>query len=220
MIWRRIRRWLTSEPDYLESVEAALSWHEPGPDNPFGVRVLDCRPFTCGMVSTTSDASIAARYGALRASDGRDLLAAPMDDAVRLTVSLTFPHDGSALEGIVSKSDAMEVKWDIYVYESVFLFARSWTGTLVYRAKASVGATEFHISEIECSADAAETAASAVYYLIATHAMGRVFPHQIPESMVSDDPMLIATWTFSQYGRLGCYATRADITSIPMERPG
>jgi hypothetical protein len=84
------------------------------------------------MVSTTADLAIAARYNALRGSDGRDLVEAPIEDAVRVSTSLEFPHDGSALEGVVSKADAMEVKWDIYIYGSVFLIARSWSGDLIF----------------------------------------------------------------------------------------
>ena len=44
----------------------------------------------------------------------------------------------------------MEAKWEIYIYNSVFLFARSWTGELRYRAAATVGPTEIHITAIEC----------------------------------------------------------------------
>lgn len=219
MIWNRIRQWLGSEPGHKEDVEEALMWYEPGPDNPFGVRLLDCRPVAWEMVSTTGDPDIASRFVALRNSDGRDLAEAPIQDPVRVGTSLTFPHDGSVLEGIVSKAGEMEEKWDIYIYDSVFLFARSWTGDLIYRASASVGGDAIRISEVECPAAEAELAASAVYYLIATHAMGRVFPHQIPVSLDSGDPMTIAMWSFSKYGRLGCYATKADITAIPIERP-
>ena len=50
----------------------------------------------------------------------------------------------------MSKSDALEVKWDIYVHGSVFLFARSWTGKLVYRTFVDIGESTIRISEIEC----------------------------------------------------------------------
>lgn len=209
-------RWLRSRPPDNTSAEADLRWHERGPRNPFGVRFLDCRAVTWNLISTTGDPQIAALYTALRGSDGRDLIEQPIEDAVRVATSLRLPHNGAALEGIVSKSDTMEVKWDIYIYDSVFLFARSWTGEMRYRAVASVGATEITMSEVECRRDEADLAVSAVYFLLATHAMGRVLPHQIPAEMATADPMAIAQWSFAQYGRLGCYATTADITSIPV----
>ena len=38
-----------------------LAWLEPA-HNPFGLRVLDCRPFSTTMISATKDAAIAARF--------------------------------------------------------------------------------------------------------------------------------------------------------------
>ena len=109
----------------------------------------------------------------------------------------------------------MDVKWDIYIYDSIFLFARSWTGQLCYRAFATVGLSAIHVTEIECSRADAEIAASHVYFLTGTHAMGRVLPHRLPAG-TSEDPMTMATLSFSLFGRLGCYATFDDITSIPI----
>jgi hypothetical protein len=123
-----------------------------------------------------------------------------------------------SLEGIVFKAPSMDVKWDIYVYDSVFLFARSWTGDLCYRAFATVGSSEIHITGIECSRSDAKIAASHVYFLIGTHAMGRVLPHRLPEG-TPEDPMTMATLSFSLFGNLGCYATFDDITRIPIKRP-
>ncbi len=161
-MWNRIRQWLTSEPPREESFEADLKWH-PGSENPFGVRILDCRSVTWNLISTTGDPQIAAQYTALRSSDGKNLIDLPIQDAVRIDASLSFPHNGAVLEGIASKSDTMEVKWDIYIYDSIFLIARSWTGELRYRAFANVGTAEIGISEIECCADDAGVARSQVF---------------------------------------------------------
>ncbi len=86
--------------------------------------MLDCRDITWHLVAMKQDPSVAERFVRLRASDGRDLIGTPIPDAVRLRVNLRFPHNGRPLEGVVFKADAMEVKWDIYVYDSVFLFSR------------------------------------------------------------------------------------------------
>ncbi len=195
-----------------------FQWYEAGPENPFGIRLLDCRPLTHSVVATTSDRSVAERYNLLRASDGRDLITAPIIDSVRCPASLRFPHNGAVLDGIVFKAPSMDVKWDIYIYDSVFLFARSWTGELRYRAFATVGPSEIHVTEIECPNFEAKIAASHVYFLIGTHAMGRVLPHRLPEG-TSEDPMTMATLSFSLFGNLGCYATLEDITAIPITRP-
>ena len=195
-----------------------FKWYETGPENPFGVRLLDCRPLTQTVVATTTDRSIAERYNFLRASDGRDLIAARITDSIRCPASLRFPHNGAPLEGVIFKAPSMDVKWDIYIYDSVFLFARSWTGELRYRAFATVGASEIQVTEIECPQSDAKTAASNVYFLIGTHAMGRVLPHRLPEG-TPEDPMAMASLSFSLFGKLGCYATFEDITGIPITRP-
>ena len=112
----------------------------------------------------------------------------------------------------------MEVKWDIYAYDSVFLFVRSWTGQLMYRAFATVGDSEIRIRRIETPSDEADTAPQSVYFLLATHAMGRVLPHTIPRN-TPDDPEVIGQLSFSLYGRIGCYATYEDITQIQVQAP-
>jgi hypothetical protein len=144
------------------------------------------------------------------------LIDQPIGDAVRVAASLEFPHDGASLEGIVSKADCMEVKWDIYIYDSVFLFARSWTGELQFRAWATIGATAIRISEIECSKEQSDLAAEHVYFLIGTHAMGRVLPHRVPCD-ASADPPQIALLSCAWFGKLGCYAAFEDITRVPIE---
>jgi len=193
-------------------------WYDPGPENPFGIRLLDCRPLTQTVIATTSDRSIAERYNLLRGSNGRDLISAQIPDSVRCPASLRFPHNGAPLKGIVFKAPSMDVKWDIYVYDSVFHFARSWTGELQYRAFATVGPSDIHVTEIECPRLESKIAACHVYFLVATHAMGRVLPHRLPEG-TPEDPMTIATLSFSMFGNLGCYATFEDITRIPITRP-
>jgi len=196
----------------------SFKWNDPGPENPFGIRVFDCRPLTWHVVATTKDKAIAERYNVLRRSDGKDLIGAPINDSVRCPVSLKFPHNGATLEGIVFKADSMDVKWDIYIYNSIFLFARSWTGELCYRAVAAVGPSQIHITEIECPRSEAKIAASHVYFLMGTHAMRRVLPHRLPEG-TPEDPMTMATLSFSLFGRLGCYASFEDITAIPITPP-
>jgi len=214
-----MKQWFTRQPSSEQSFGTGLRWIDPDADNPFGVRLLDCRPVTWNQISTTGDQRIAERFVVLRHSDGRELVDTPVETAVRLEASLSLPHNGAELEGIVFKADVMEVKWDIYIYNSVFLFARSWTGELRYRAVADVGPTELCISEIECCQEDRGLAASDVYFLLATHAMGRMLPHQIPVELEDEDAMTIAQWSYARFGKLGCYATTADITAIPLPSP-
>jgi hypothetical protein len=111
----------------------------------------------------------------------------------------------------------MEVKWDIYIYDSTFLLARSWTGQLNYRAKAEVTADAIRIRSIETMAHLAEIAPQAVYFLIGSHAMGQVLPHPIPRD-TPEDPHHIALVSFSMFGNKACYASYEDTTRYAIKR--
>ena len=221
-MWNRFKNLFSAgegEPVPGRGEGIPLRWHEPGAGNPFGIRVLDCQPLTRTIVTTTSDPRIAEQYARLRGSDGRDLIGASIPDATHVATSLRFPHNGASLHGVVFKSPEMEVKWDIYCYDSTFLFARSWTGDLWFRAAAVIGHDDFHITDIECRGSDANVAASHVYFLVATHAMGLVLPHRVPGD-TPNDPMVIATLSFSLFGNRGWYATFEDVTRLPIPRPG
>jgi hypothetical protein len=215
-MWNSIKQWLSpgSEGSSPEE-DLTLKWYDRGPENPFGIRSLDCRPMTWNLVSTTASLAIAESYARLRTADGKELLSAVIPNSIRIPTALHFPHNGARLEGIVFKADSMEVKWDIYIYDSVFLFARSWTGELQFRAWATVGETDIHITEIECSEVDRDLACAHVYFLIGSHAMGCVLPHRVP-CEPSDEPSTIASVSFALFGKLACYAAFDDITSIPI----
>lgn len=221
-MWNRIKRWFGATDNAGGApnggVEYEFKWYDPGEDNPFPVRILDVRSLTWNVVATTSDAKIAVSFNAQRQSDGREYIGAEIENATTLACNLAFPHNGAQVEGIVYKAASMDVKWDIYIYGSTFLFVRSWTGQLQYRAFAEITDTEIRIHKIETSSDYTKTAPQTVYFLLGTHAMGRVLPHTIPRDM-PDDPQQIAMFSFSLYGNLGCYATYEDITQIEIPRP-
>ncbi len=192
-------------------------WIDPGQDNPFPIRLLDVRSLTWNLFATSSDVNIARSFNAQRNSSGHDLCDTIIDNATTIECHLVFPHNGDLLEGVVFKADTMEVKWDIYIYDSVFLFARSWTGQLQYRAFATIDPVEIIIHKIETRVGNVETAAQAVYFLIASHAMGRVFPHTIPRNIAKNEQEM-AELSFSMLGNRACDATYEDITTIPVSK--
>ncbi len=220
-MWNRIKRWFDAhyEPRVgpNDGTEYEFKWYDPGDDNPFDIRVLDVRGLTWNVAATTNDRRIAESFNAQRQSDGRDLISAKIDNAQSVACDLMIPHNGDVLKGIVYKANSMDIKWDIYIYDSVFLIARSWTGQLQYRAFAEIGDQHIHIHKIETLPEHVETAPQAVYFILGTHAMGRVLPHTIPRD-TPDDPQKIALLSFSLYGNLACYATYDDVTRIEIPR--
>ena len=211
-IWSFFQRWFRSENS------SQFTWHEPGPDNPFAMRILDIRPLTQTMVSTTSNPEIAQSFVELRKSDGSDLASQRIDPVTVKKCNLVLPHNGEALEGIVSKADSMEVKWDIYAYDSHFLFARSWTGNLIYRASFEVSDNALTVNRVESVPAHEDKAIESVYFLLVSHAMGRVIPNPINDSTI-DDPEQIALASFNEFGNRACFATFDDVTKVPVSLP-
>jgi len=221
-MWNLLKRWFgaqdSPQPAARNVVPLDYQWHEPGDDNPFGFRVLDVRPLTWTVISTTRDPRIAESFGAQRRSDGQEFIDAPIADSTVVACDLVLPHNGERLEGIVSKADCMEVKWDIYIYNSVFLFVRSWTGKLHYRARAQFEERSIRIRQVETSSELTDLAPQTVYFLLATQGMRQSLPHTIPADMTSD-PDLIAQWSYQMFGKVASYATYDDITQITIQPP-
>ena len=221
-MWNQIKRWLGLTGITVDARRpgspSGFKWYEVGPENPFPVRMLDVRSLTWDVTAFTSDSKVAESYNAQRQSNGREFRDATIPNAVSIPCHLVMPHNGDPLEGIVFKSSVMEVKWDIYIYDSQFLFVRSWTGELRYRATAEVGSDQITVHSIETSDGNQKTARQVVYFLLATHPLDRVLPHTI-DSFIPPDPQAIALWSFNMYGNLGCYATYEDITTIPISMP-
>lgn len=192
-----------------------LTWLEPHSSR-FGVRCLDCRPFSQSMFSTTDDPKIAARFSALRASDGREHAGMSPSSAVVVEATLTYRYEGESQDGPVFVAEVMEDKWDIYLYDGYLYFTRSWTGELVFKARVEFTPGCATVSLVEVANHAAEDKAFAlrqVDFLIKSHIMGREVPHPLPPDM-PEQIETIALYSFSSYGRRAAFATYGDTTSL------
>lgn len=194
-----------------QEVNYNFKWYEIGEGNPFNKKILDIRSFTLSMIATTSSKEVAVKYSALRGSLGEEYKGASVPNAKSISTSLKYPHNGAALEGIVFKADSMDCKWDIYIYNDVFYFTRSWTGDLGYKATARIHADSIELTTIECSVEDDELiAVNNVHFLIMAHALGKVYPHMIPKEFQRDKE--IALYSFSTFGNKACYATYEPVT--------
>src|SRR4051812_5855017 len=67
---------------------AQLAWLEPG-DNPFGVRVLDCRP-VARMISMTGNPASIRFLGSARARSGEEFRGQRPEEAIRVPCDLVI----------------------------------------------------------------------------------------------------------------------------------
>ena len=211
---------LTSRPaaepaGAAEDEPTELGWFPPG-ENPFGILLLDVRPFTRTMLSTTKDPSIAMSYLEQRDNDGRSLLGQPLAESVTVPCELSFDLPRPTKNGPLFKAECMEEKWDIYHHEGKLLFARSWTGELVYRASIKSKAKTLTLTTIETRGVQVAEAAQHVLFLVLSHLEGVDFPHTLPAT-ISQDPEEMASASFSLFGRRASFATHADILKIKVD---
>lgn len=193
-----------------------LTWLDPD-QNLFGVRVLDCRPFSTTMISTTKDPYIAASFNRLRASDGQQHRDQHPADPVTATCELRYPSDGRSADGPLFVARQMEDKWDIYLYGGALYLARSWTGELIFRAAIEFRDNEAVVTAVEAPrarvGEDAGLAVRMVDFLIKSHLYGKQAPHPLPRNL-PDDRQTVALYSFSEYGRWGSFASYDDTTAV------
>jgi len=197
-------------------------WYDVGEGNPFNETILDIRCVTLNIVATTSEKSIAENYTASRSDNGEQYIDQEITEAKRFASNIRYPHNGEKLEGIVSKSDSMDVKWDIYAYGEWIYFVRSWTSDLVYKVHYENTGSELVLDYIVTAIDEGEDLAlheQNIHSMMLTHVLGRVWPYTIPKEFQSDSGKKIALYLFSQFGCKATIASHANILNIePAEK--
>lgn len=159
------------------------------------------------MLSTTKDPEIARSFVSLRSTDGQAIRGALPDDPVELPCSLSYDYGGETVDGPLFKSSVMEEKWDIYLYDRLVYFCRSWTGSLTFVAEITPLQRSLQVTRIWASRpDEPALAVQQVDYLIKSHLYKLRVPHPLPLEL-QNDPKAAALYSFSQYGRICCFGT-------------
>jgi hypothetical protein len=211
-ILSRIRAALHPSPPSEEGFTAVQPI--PAAENRFGVDIWDCRSFTHNMESTTASFEIARRYVELRSSQGNEYLGQTPTNAHLVTCNLAYAFSERPSDGPLFKSEQMEDKWDIYLFNDELYFARSWTGELTFKARVRYEPGALYITAI--AAEENEDPAFAprvVDYLVKTHVLRHEAPHPLP-SALPPNPRDIAVFSFSLFGRRCSFGTYADTISM------
>jgi len=221
-VFQSVSRWLShlfqgrKEPVPQHDTFSELTWLEPA-QNPFGLRVLDCRPFCTSFLSMTKDPAIATRFGQLRHSRGEEHRGQHPVDPLVVSCELSYPFNGESREGPLFLAQQMEDKWDIFLYDGHLYFARSWTGELVFRAKIEFRQREAVITTIESNRAKGRNdpvvALRTVDFLMKSHLYRQEAPHPLPQ-WFPPDTKIIALHSFSEFGRWGFFASFEDTTKV------
>jgi hypothetical protein len=189
-------------------------WLDPG-ENPWGLRVLDCSQNACSMMSTTTDAEIAETYARMRNSTGEELSSAAFNPTRSIPCNLVYHHAQRIPDGPVFKSQVMEEKWDIYIYEDRLYFCRSWGGQLIYRVSLQREPPALRVHLVEASHQTNEKSSlREVDFLIKSHVLSAKALHPLPRELDRNTQKL-ALSSFSAYGRMGLYGTFEETIGTP-----
>lgn len=217
-LFRFFRR--QERPVAQDDTFSQLAWLEPD-QNPFGLRVLDCRPFSTTMISATEDPNIANRFGQLRGASGEEHRGRHPGEALVVRCELSYPFNGESRDGPLFVAQRMEDKWDIYLYDGHLYFARSWTGELIFRAAIEFRKHEAVLTEIEANRanvrDDPALAVRKVDFLMKTHLYRKEAPHPFPPGF-PEDKKILALYSFSEYGRWAFYGSFEDTTQVRVQR--
>ncbi len=204
-----------------EEALSQLRWIEAD-DNSYGLRILDCRPVTQGLMSVTASHEEAERFMKLCRSDGSEYCGSSPANADQIDCRLVYPYgrEESPADGPVFVAKVMEDKWNVYLFEHHLYFVRSLDGRLVFRAKEEFSKSEVVVSGIEADSkdgSEADLVVAQVDYLIKSYIYNCGVPHPLPRDLPGDEEG-IALYSFQMYGRRAVFATYEDPTLIDIDQ--
>lgn len=228
-MWQKVKSWFGSD------APARAVAPKPGPaststlpdvrwlpeeENRWGVQVLDVRPMTQGMLSTSRDPQCATNAISFLQDDGLSFVTVKPSVARVTDTNLSFPSSG-LFDGALFLPRVMEEKWAIYYHANHILFIRSWTRTLLVRAEIQVADGDVRIGRTEGAFtdenEAPRFTARVLEYLLRSHALEEVYP--APLVSHPDDLRLAARWCFSMFGRRAFLASAEEIPSTTPTKP-
>jgi hypothetical protein len=192
-------------------------------ENPFGVRLLDVRPVTQGMLSVTGNAECSENLASLMADDGARFVGEPPVVPRTISAALRFPIDGQLADGVLFAPRAMEHKWALYFHGSQIIAVRSWLRKVCLTAQVESHEHHAEVVEIRGTFSGAEDeepefTGRAFDFLIRSHALGEVYPVPLPATFAGQ-PGHGALWCMSMFGSRAEFAALDLFERRDPERP-
>lgn len=180
--------------------------------NPYGVRMVDCRSLTRTLPANSDEPQVAARFLELRRADGEAYRDRSPNNSQDVSCALSYPSRVGG-DGPIHLCRVMEDKWDVFELGPSWVFASSWTGDLVYRVLRTPDHDGVSVHRVEFDADRVsegpEFALRQADFLVKHLLYDWQGPHPIPPGF-SQDLRSIAEYSFEAYGRRGSFATFED----------
>lgn len=220
MAWDRLKRFLGRKGENSPQTPE-LSWIE-ATANPWGVRVLDVRPVTLAMLSTSTDPQCAANAVSFEQDDGASFIGDEPPVRRVAEASLRFPIDRILADGVLFVPREMEHKWALFYHAGRVICVRSWL-----RKVQVVACVELHQDYVEIAEvrgtfgmenEEPEFTRRVLDYLLRSHALDTVYPAPLPIN-VEADPKAAAMWCMSMFGNRALFATPYRFDRQDPDRP-
>ena len=190
--------------------------------NPWGVPLLDVRPVTLCLFSTSADPQMAANAISYSKDDGRGFIGARPPVTRSVTTDLRYRIDGTLAAGVLFAPSEMEHKWALYYHCGQILCIRSWLRRVQVLADVRLTGDHVEIRAIHgqfvLDDEEPSFTTRVLDYLIRSHAMDLVYPVPLPAEMAAD-PGTAAMWCMSCFGKRAWFATHHELSADPPQEP-
>ena len=213
---RRNGRPASEDGDDRKSEIPEIAWI-PADESPWRVPVLDVRPLTQTMLSTSSDPTCAANAVSFGPDDGTSFIGVEPAIARTTPASIRYRRDRLVADGVLFTPDSMEHKWAIFHHRGTLIFVRSWTREVVATARLVQSGDIAEVTEIRGALpfgtqESPDLTVRSLDFLLRSHVLGLVWPVPLAPGQESD-PKRAAMYCMSAFGKLALVATPAPVTA-------
>ena len=197
------------------------SWIEAA-DNEWGVRVLDVRPVTLTMLSTSHDPQCASNAVSFEQDDGRSFIGEETPTTRVIETSIRFPIDRILADGVLYTPSEMEHKWALFYHRGEIICVRSWLRRVQVIAHVESGHDYVEITNVRGvftdENEEPEFTIAVLDYLLRSHALDTVYPAPLPSGL-GTDPQVAAVWCMSVFGNRALFASPVRFDRLKLSRP-
>jgi hypothetical protein len=196
-----------------------LSWIPPE-KNPWKIPLLDVRPITQGMISTSQDPEAARNAVSYGGDDGTGFIGQEPQVPRSMPSRLRYRRDRLLADGVLFTPACMEHKWAIFHHDGEILLVRSWQRKVYVAAQVEQEGDEIRIEAIHgtLTGDPGEPprfTERSFDFILRSHALNLVHPAPLPLD-IGSDLRQAGLFCFSFFGSL---AHVAAVEEPPQEVP-
>lgn len=199
--------------------ESIPQWPEPD-ENPFGVKVLDCRKKALIIMFWTTGFEEEKEWTKREGSDGEDFRCRQPRNATTIISRLGCPRkDGRAVpQGPTFVSESTEDPWFIYSFGNEPVFYNGQAEEVDFRVSYRLINESIFVHQVV--ADTSRMGSGPAYYnrfvdfLIKSNCCNAITPHPIPRSIPGDTEAILMC-SLGEFGCRGLLATYEDTLAVP-----